>query len=151
MNPIRSSVDQWLQSRVQGSCLDISGVAAVRRDDNTIILIEVPEDSEVCHFCALVAPLPEGLREAALLAALEMNRYGRPLAGCWLAWEPEVEMLSLCHNLHVPSSDAIAFANTLDNFMTMLDVTRAQFIVNEPPEPSGHRAHTGDTESLLRA
>ncbi len=151
MNPIRSSVDQWRQSRAPGTCLDISGVAAVRRADNTIILVEVPEDTEVCHFCALVAPLPEGLREAALLAALEMNRFGRPLAGCWLAWEPEVEMLSLCHNLHVPSSDAIALANTLDNFVSVLDATRGLFVADEPAAPGILSGRADETTAMLRA
>lgn len=131
MHPHKSTVDQWLHTRVPGARLDENGVAAVRRDDDTLVIVEVPPDSDVCHLCALVGPLPEGLREPALFTALEMNRFGRPLAGCWLALEPEIEMLTLCHNINIPVTDGIAFANTLDNFMTAIDIARAQLVPSE--------------------
>ncbi len=125
MTPSRASINHWLAQRIPGAQLDEAGVAAIRRDDDSVVVIEVPANSELCHLCALVAPLPEVAREAALLAALELNRFGRPLGGCWLAWEDDVQMLTLCHNLHVPGADAIAFGNTLDNFLIALDHARA--------------------------
>lgn len=128
MTMAQDSVNQWLAARVPGARLDDSGVAAVRRDEDTVVLVEVPSDGETGHLCALIAPLPEEAREAALLAALELNRFGRPLGGCWIAWENDIQMLTLCANVDVPTSDAIAFGNTLDNFMVALDQARAIFI-----------------------
>lgn len=128
MTTTRDSVNQWLAARVPGARLDDSGIAAVKRDGDTVVLVEVPTGSETCHLCALIAPLPEAAREAALLAALELNRFGRPLGGCWVAWENEIQMLTLCHNVFVPASDGIAFGNTLDNFMIALDQAREIFL-----------------------
>lgn len=131
MTMARDSVNQWLAARVPGAGLDDSGVAAVKRDEDTVVVVEVPTGSETCHLCALIAPLPEVEREAALLAALELNRFGRPLGGCWIAWENEIQMLTLCHNVYVPACDGIAFGNTLDNFMIALDEARAIFLRQE--------------------
>ncbi len=128
MTMAQDSVNQWLAARVPGARLDDSGVAAVRRDEDTVVLVEVPADGDTGHLCALIAPLPEHAHEAALLAALELNRFGRPLGGCWIAWESDIQMLTLCTNVNVPTSDAIAFVNTLDNFMVALDQARAIFI-----------------------
>lgn len=128
MSMAQDSLNQWLAARVPGARLDDSGVAAVRRDDDTVVLVEVPTGGETAHLCALIAPLPEDAREAALLAALELNRFGRPLGGCWIAWESDIQMLTLCTNVNVPASDAIAFGNTLDNFMIALDQARTIFI-----------------------
>lgn len=128
MSKTESIVNQWLSQRVPGAMLDASGIAIIRRDGDTAIVLEVPAGSEVCHLCALVAPLPEVAREAALLAALELNRFGRPLGGCWLAWEDEVQMLTLCHNLLVPVTDATGFGNTLDNFLVALDYARGHLL-----------------------
>lgn len=128
MTMTRELVNQWLAARVPGAGLDASGIAAVKRDEDTIVLVEVPTGSDTCHLYALIAPLPEDAREAALLAALELNRFGRPLGGCWIAWEEDIQMLTLCHNVFVPASDGIAFGNALDNFMTALDHARAIFL-----------------------
>lgn len=136
MTTTRDSVNQWLAARVPGARLDDSGLAAVKRDEDTVVLVEVPTGGETCHLCALIAPLPEAEREAALLAALELNRFGRPLGGCWIAWENEIQMLTLCHNVFVPASDGIAFGNTLDNFMTALDEARAIFIRQDDVDPT---------------
>ena len=126
MHIAKNSVNQWLAERVPGAALDASGVATIRRDDDSVIVIEVPPDSAISHLCALVAPLPDITREATLMVALELNRFGRPLGGCWLAWEDNVQMLTLCHNVLVSTTDAIGFSNTLDNFFNALDVAREQ-------------------------
>lgn len=124
----RYMVSQWLAASVHDAHLDDSGIVAVKRSEGTVVVVEVPTGSETCHFYALIAPLPEDKREAALLAALELNRFGRPLNGSRIAWENDIQMLTLCHNLHIPSSDVISFGNALDNFMTMLEQVRAIFI-----------------------
>lgn len=133
----RALVDEWLSARVPGVRLDQNGIAAVKRDEDTVILVEVPDGEDTCHLYALLAPLPEGASEAALLAALELNRFGKPLGGCWIAWENEIQMLTLCHNFFVPGSDGIAFGNTLDNFLSALDQARAIFIPHDAKDVRG--------------
>lgn len=117
-------VNTWLHERAPGASLDTDGVASLMRDDQTFIQIEVPPGSAVCHWYAPVAPLPEFDPESALLAALELNRYGRPLGGCWLAWDPDIQMLMLCYNLSLQAADSISFGNTMDNFIAALDAAR---------------------------
>lgn len=133
----RALVEEWLSARVSGVRLDQNGIAAVKRDGDTAILVEVPDGEDTCHLYALLAPLPEGAREAALLAALDLNRFGKPLGGCWIAWENEIQMLTLCHNFFVPGGDSIAFGNTLDNFLSALDQARAIFIPQDAEDASG--------------
>lgn len=123
-----TTVNHWLGQRVPGAQLDPDGATALQRDPATRIMLEVPKGSDLCHFYAPVAALPEGEAEAALYAALELNQFGRPLGSCWLAWDPDLSMLTLCHNMLVPGSDAITFNNTLDNFMSVLDNARRQFL-----------------------
>jgi hypothetical protein len=91
-----------------------------------MLILEVPRGSEVCYLYAPVAALPEENPEINLVAALELNRFGRPLGGCWLAWDPDIAMLTLCHNVHVPANDSISFNNTLDNFLIALDQARKE-------------------------
>ena len=122
-----STVNHWLSQRVPGAQLDAEGTAGLQRDPATRIMLEVPKGSDLCHFYAPVAALPEYDPEAALYAALELNRFGRPLGSCWLAWDPDLSMLTLCHNLLVNASDTITFNNTLDNFLAALDNARRQF------------------------
>ncbi len=149
MNIAKNTVDHWLAQRIPGAALDASGIATIRRDEDTVIVLEVPPDSDVCHLCALVAPLPEVAREAALMAALELNRFGRPLGGCWLAWEDEVQMLTLCHNVLVPATDAIGFGNTLDNFLMALDYAREQLLVADAT--AGIEGHVDEHTDLADA
>ena len=120
-------VNQWLSEREPGLYLDEDGVAGLQRDSETLLILEVPADSKVCHLYAPVATLPEENPELALYTALELNRFGRPLGGCWLAWDPEIAMLTLCYNLHVQTADSISFNNTLDNFLVTLDQVREEF------------------------
>ena len=124
-------IDLWLQRRVAGMGLDESGIAVLKRDEDTAILLEVLPDSDVCHFYAPVAPLPQDVPEAALLAALSLNRFGRPLGGCWLAWDDEIQMLVLCWNMNVLRRDEIDFNNAVDNFIAALDAARFTFM----PQP----------------
>jgi hypothetical protein len=128
----QNKVNQWLHDR-SGTQLDDDGVAALQRDADTVIVLEVPEYSEVCHLYAPVAALPEDDQESALQNALALNRFGRPLGGCWLAWDPDVQVLTLCHNLSIANSDGVAFNNTLDNFLNSLDTARALFAPDSVP------------------
>jgi hypothetical protein len=120
------TVSQWLSDREPSLHLDEDGVAGLQRDSQTLLILEVPRDSQVCHLYAPVSTLPEENPELALLAALELNRFGRPLGGCWLAWDPDVAMLTLCHNLYVPAYDSVSFNKTIDNFMISLDQARKE-------------------------
>ena len=75
--------------------------------------------------------LSEDMPEASLFAALELNRFGKPLGGCWLAWEPDLQMLTLNWNLVLADADDFAFGNALDNFIAAIDTARAELL---PPE-----------------
>jgi hypothetical protein len=127
----REIVSNWLSERVSGATLDDDGIAGLQADDENIIMLEVPENSQTCHISSPAMALPENEPVAGLFAALELNRYGRPLGGCWLAWDPDIEMLMLCFNLYIPTSDVVAFNNTLDNFASALKLVQSSF--NEEP------------------
>ncbi|MEY4369304.1 MAG: hypothetical protein RL564_1254 [Pseudomonadota bacterium] len=126
---IRLIVERWLHDRVPECRLDNEGTVILQREPESPVVIEIPEDSDVCHLSAPVAPLPEHVpREVALFTALEMNQFGRPLGSCWLAWNPELEVFMLCHNLHIPSTEQVSFNNTLDNFFLSLERAREHLL-----------------------
>lgn len=129
----QNKVNQWLHNRSPGAALDDTGVAALQRDADTLIVLEVPAQSEVCHLYAPVAALPEDDQEAAMQTALELNRFSRPLGGCWLAWDPDSQVLTLCHNLSIDKNDEIVFNNTLDNFLHSLGTARALLAPSSAP------------------
>ncbi len=122
MNLHANTVDHWLHLHADGIQLDDEGIALIpgAGDEESVLAIEVPDNSDVCYFYAPVCPLSADAAETELYQAMELNRFGRPLGGCWLAWDPEFAMLTLCYNLHIPSSDSIAFRNTIDNFFSSL-------------------------------
>ena len=129
MMDARLSVERWLGDRVPNCRLDHDGIAILQREPESPLMIEIPEGSDVCHLSAPVAPMPEHVpREAALFTALALNQFGRPLGSCWLAWNPELEVFMLCHNLHIPSTEQVAFNNALDNFFLALDRARDQLL-----------------------
>lgn len=127
-------IERWLAQKVPGAMFDEDGTASVQRDPDTLVALELSPSGEICHFCALVAPLSESAPEASLFAALELNRYGKPLGGCWLAWEPDLQMLTLNWNLVLSDADDFAFGNALDNFIAAIDAARAKLL---PPETGG--------------
>lgn len=124
-------IESWLADKVPGAAFDDAGTASVQRDADTVVVLELSPSADICHFCALVAPLSEDMPEASLFAALELNRFGKPLGGCWLAWEPDLQMLTLNWNLVLADADDFAFGNALDNFIAAIDTARAELL---PPE-----------------
>ena len=74
-------VGQWLAAKVPGARFDQGGIASIQRDPDTQVVLELSPSGDLCHFCALVAPLDEESPEASLFAALELNRFGKPLDG----------------------------------------------------------------------
>lgn len=131
MTDHRDRIEHWLAAKVPGASFDEAGTASVQRDQDTVVVLELSPSGDICHFCALVAPLSEEMPEASLFAALELNRYGKPLGGCWLAWEPDLQMLSLNWNLGLADADDFAFGNALDNFISAIDAARATLLPSE--------------------
>jgi hypothetical protein len=119
-------VERWLSARIADVSFDEHGVAAIKRDDETLVVIEIADDGVICHLYGPVCRPPDELPEIALITALELNRFGRPLGGCWLAWDSDVSMFSLCHNLRIPDNDEQMFNNTLDRFIMSIDLAREQ-------------------------
>lgn len=119
-------VNHWLHDISSDLALDEDGITGIARDDQTVAMIEVNNADNLCRFYALVCPLPESDSESGLYTALELNRLGLPLGGCWLAWDSDINMLCLCHNLYIPAYDSITFQNALQNFFNAIDVARSE-------------------------
>jgi hypothetical protein len=122
-------VEGWLNSRITDVSFDEYGITAIKRDEETLVVIEVAADGIICHLYAPVCRPPDEAPDIALITALELNRFGRPLGGCWLAWDADVSMFVLCHNLRIPDNDEQMFNNTLDHFLMSIDLARKQLII----------------------
>jgi hypothetical protein len=133
-----SVVQRWLSTRIADVSFDEYGVAAVMRDDETMVVIEVAADGIICHLYAPVCRPPDEMYEISLITALELNRFGRPLGGCWLAWDADVSMFSLCHNLRIPDNDEQTFNNTLDHFLMSVDRAREQLRIGSQSSNTPH-------------
>ena len=131
-------VERWLSTRITDVSFDEHGVAAITRDDKTLVVIELAEDGVICHFYAPVCRPPDEAPDFALITALELNRFGRPLGGCWLAWDADVSMFSLCYNLRIPDSDDQMFHNTLDHFIMSIDLARGQLNIQAQSSSTPH-------------
>lgn len=132
-------VEGWLGTRIEGVSFDEHGVTAITRDDETLVVIEIAEDGIICHLYAPVCRPPDEMPEIALITALELNRFGRPLGGCWLAWDADVSMFALCYNLRIMDNDEQTFNNTLDHFLMSIDLAREQLSMRSE---SGNTAHS---------
>lgn len=132
-------VERWISTRITDVSFDEHGVAAITRDDETLVVIEVAADGIICHLYAPVCRAPDEMYEITLIAALELNRFGRPLGGCWLAWDADVSMFSLCYNLRIADSDEQTFNNTLDHFIMSIDLAREHLSMRSQ---SGNTAHS---------
>lgn len=132
-------VEGWLGTRIEGVGFDEHGVTAITRDDETLVVIEIAEDGIICHLYAPVCRPPDEMPEIALITALELNRFGRPLGGCWLAWDADVSMFALCYNLRIMDNDEQTFNNTLDHFLMSIDLAREQLSMRSE---SGNTAHS---------
>lgn len=121
-----NKVNHWLHDISNELRLDEDGITGIARDDATVAMIEVNDADNVCRLYAIACPLPEADTEAGLYAALELNRLGLPLGGCWLAWDSDINMLCLCNNLYIPAFDTITFHNALQNFFNAIDIARSE-------------------------
>ncbi len=124
----RENIERWLAAKIPGAGFDEAGAARISHEPDAIIFLELSPEEDICHFCALVAALHEDMPQASLFAALELNRFGKPLDGSWLAWEPEAQRLSLCCNLALDTADEARFGKTFDRFITALDAARTSLL-----------------------
>lgn len=124
-------VNHWLGARIPGLMLDADHVAALKRDDGTVVVIDVMPHAGLAYLSSVVGPLPEEAPEEALFAALRLNQFGRPLGGCWLAWDDELQVFVLCHNVQLDHHDELALNHVLDNFLSAVDAARQ---VLTPPQ-----------------
>jgi|GEM_PF-6205288 hypothetical protein len=119
----RETVNEWLS--FLSFALDAEGTCALSQGTELLILVEVPDDSPVCHLYGPVLPAPEAELQAVWFQhALELNQFARPLGGCWLAYDERESMLMLCHNLVVEKTSATEFSNALQNFAQSIRTAR---------------------------
>lgn len=128
MSTNKDRANLWLAAKVPGASFNQVGIASIQCDPDTQLILELSPSEEVCHFCAIIAPLDEQMPEVSLFTALELNRFGKPLGGCWLAWEPDIQMLTLCWNLELADADEISFSNAIDNFIAAIDSARSELM-----------------------
>ena len=128
MSANKNRANLWLAAKVPGASFNQVGIASIQREPDTQLILELSPSEEVCHFYAIIAPLDEQMPEVSLFTALELNRFGKPLGGCWLAWEPDIQMLTLCWNLELADADEISFSNAIDNVIAAIDSARSELI-----------------------
>jgi hypothetical protein len=130
MNP-RDTVNEWLSdlSIVPPVSLDADGVCPLAQGPELIILVEVPDESTVCHLYSPVTPAPdEPLQTGWFQAALELNKFGRALGGTWLSYDARQSVLLLCYNLIIEKTTATEFANALQNVAQAVQAARTFMI-----------------------
>lgn len=134
MRNYTDDINHWLNQSAPGSELDENNLAALQRDDKTIMLLELEKESDMCHFYAHLLALEKNTTGSIIYKALTLNQFGRPLGGCWLSWDSEINMLCLRHSLNLINADQIIFNNTIQNFINSLDTARS--LLTEEPSNS---------------
>jgi len=148
----RRQVNQWLQATpgAEAVRLDDSGAASLQADDDVLLLLQAPEQGGICRLCsAVMSAPPPPLLTLWLRSALELNLYGAPLGGCWLAFQPEEAILALCYNLEIAHTTAADFANVLQNFT--LAVRKARFALSPDEETVAELEEEEAEEALDQA
>ncbi len=150
MQDYRIQLDHWLYAIHPDCKLDEEDGVILETENQSPFLISLSEKSALCHFYAPLNSLPYDDLEALFIQALELNTYGIPLGGCWLAWEDELNMLCLRYDFNLARGDQIAFLNTVQNFIAALEIAKAQLSENtqeseikpfQTQQPQGDLSH----------
>ena len=127
MQDYRIQLDHWLYAIHPDLKLDENDGVFINTEHQSPILISLSEQAPICHLYAPLPSVPYDDLEALFIQALELNSYGIPLGGCWLAWEDELNMLCLRYDFNLASGNQTTFQNTIQNFVSTLEITKSQF------------------------
>jgi hypothetical protein len=130
MQDYRLQLDHWLYAINPDLKLDENDGVYIETERHSPILISLAEQEPICHLYAPLPSLPYDDLEALFIQALELNSYGIPLGGCWLAWENELNMLCLRYDFNLAHSDQVSFQNTIQNFISAITITISLFAEN---------------------
>src|SRR5262249_5726418 len=122
---------------------DENGVVALTVEDDVMLSIEVPADSDFVYFHATVKRLGGKDRAAELEDAMERNLFGLSMSGTWLALDRESDELLLCYSLLAADVDADKLSGTIEALAATVDALRH--------EESGQRGDGDDSQSLSAA
>ena len=112
--------------------LDENDGVFIETERHSPILISLAEQEPICHLYAPLPSLPYDDLESLFIQALELNSYGIPLGGCWLAWENELNMLCLRYDFNLARGDQASFQNTIQNFISAMGITTSLFAEKSP-------------------
>ena len=125
-------INEFLRPRIPNDLLGEYGSITLEKINHPPITLDITNNSEVCHLYAPLPSLPYDDLEALFIQALELNSYGIPLGGCWLAWEDELNMLCLRYDFNLTRGDQVSFQNTIQNFISAMGITTSLFAENSP-------------------
>jgi Tir chaperone protein (CesT) family len=130
MNPA-AIVSQWLTELHPELKLNEQGYCALANGDVALVA-EARESTGQCHVFGVVMPRPEGSAFTAWLQeAMRLNLMGRPLLGCWLAYDPEDGALFLCRNFPIAKTDAAEFAAAVESMASVVVAVRERLSLDE--------------------
>jgi hypothetical protein len=132
MQDYRLKLDHWLYAINPDLKLDENDGLYIETEHHSPILISLSEQTPICHLYAPLSSLPYDDLEALFIQALELNSYGIPLGGCWIAWEDELNMLCLRYDFNLTRGDQVGFQNTIQNFISAMEITTSLFIEQSP-------------------
>jgi hypothetical protein len=132
MQDYRIQLDHWLYAIHPDLKLDENDGLYIETEHHSPILISLSEQTPICHLYAPLSSLPYDDLEALFIQALELNSYGIPLGGCWIAWEDELNMLCLRYDFNLTRGDQVGFQNTIQNFISAMEITTSLFIEQSP-------------------
>lgn len=124
-------VNQWLSQLQPELRLNELGYCSLA-DEDVVLVAEVPGTTEHCHVFGVVMPAPEAAYFPLWLQeAMRLNLMGRPLLGCWLAYDPEESALFLCHNLRIDRTSADDFETMVNTMVALIKTLREQLTPEE--------------------
>lgn len=134
----QATLNSWLAGYAETEgiaalALDAAGVCAIdyaTGDGRQVFAIECPADSDRVFFTGQVAACYGVHRERLLSRALRLNLDASATKGA--AFALEGDHLWLVFSVAVEQTDAVAFGNSVNNFVALLDRQRAAFAEPDP-------------------
>lgn len=124
----QQTVDGWLRELAgklgaDNFSLDENGSCAFEFDGRFRVGIEAPEEAEIVHLYAVIAPVPadETERGSFCERLLKLNCFGDETGGAAFAIHEATNNVLLCFNITIDNCDAQIFENLIGNFIEVAD------------------------------